>query len=312
MESAYKKYIQYSPEVENGIKSNLPLVALESTIITHGMEYPQNLNTATLVEKEIKERGAIPATIVIINGVIRIGLTEEETHEVSINKSHFEKCTTRDLPYIISKKKSGSTTVAATMYLAKLAGIDVFVTGGIGGVHFGDDWDVSADLTELSRTPVIVVCAGIKSILDINRTLEVLETYSVPVIGLKTDTFPEFYFTEGDHKVKLRLDEHKEIAELFDISIDLGLKSGVLVGVPVPKEESGDKELIKDKIRQALEKANQLKIRGPAITPFLLKEVNDLSKGKSSEANVALIRNNAIQGALISIELLKIRKNKKL
>jgi pseudouridine-5'-phosphate glycosidase len=274
------------------------------------MEYPQNYNTAISVEREIREKGAIPATIVILDGKIRIGLTEEEIHQVSKNKSHFEKCTTRDLPYIISQKKSGSTTVAATMYLAKLAGIDVFVTGGIGGVHYGDDWDVSADLTELSRTPIVVVCAGIKSILDINRTLEVLETYSVPVIGLKTDTFPEFFFTEGDHKVKIRLDSHKEIADLFDISIDLGLKSGVLVGVPVPKEESADKELVKDKIKQALYNASQLNIRGPAITPFLLREVNDLSCGKSSEANVALIRNNAIQGALISIELVNIRKKK--
>ena len=307
MESnSYSKYIKCSEEVKKALIEGKPVVALESTIITHGMEFPQNYDTAIAVEREIRNNGAIPATIVILNGEIRVGLSEDEILEISQNKEGFEKCTTRDLPFVITQKKNGSTTVAATMICASRAGIKVFVTGGIGGVHFGDDWDVSADLTELSKTPVIVVCAGVKSILDINRTLEVLETYSIPVIGFKTDLFPEFYFSDGDYKVKTRFDTHIDIAKMFDCSLNLGLKSGMLVAVPVPKEQSADKNLVQKGIKDALLKAKELNIRGPSITPFLLKEVNELTKGKSSEANVALIRNNATQGALISVELSKL------
>lgn len=291
-----------SDEIKEALIKNLPIVALESTIITHGMEYPQNCETALAVEKVIRDNGAIPATIAIIEGKIRIGLSEEEIKNISINKKTFTKCTTRDLPFITYQKKNGSTTVAATMYCANLAGIKIFATGGIGGVHFGEDWDVSADLTELGRTQVMVVCAGAKSILDINKTLEMLETLSVPVIGYNTDTFPEFYFSEGDNKISNNISSHKEIAEIFNKHIELKLPSGILVGVPVPKEFSADKELVKSRIKIALQKADELKIKGPEITPFLLKEVNELTEGKSSSSNIALIKNNAKHAALIAIE----------
>ena len=298
--------LKFSKEVKEALIQNKPVVALESTIITHGMEYPQNYETAILVENEIRENGAVPATIVIINGEVRIGLTEEEIKDVAFNKKNYEKCTTRDIPFILNKKGNGSTTVAATMFFAEKAKIKVFATGGIGGVHFGDDWDVSADLTELSRTSVMVVCAGAKSILNINKTLEVLETYSVPVIGLDTDTFPEFYFSDGDNKIKNNIKDHKSIAEVFKLHLDLGMKSGIVVGVPVPKEFSANKEVVKEKISQALKKCEELKIKGPEITPFLLKEVNDLTEGESSKSNVALIKNNSKHAALIALELSKL------
>jgi pseudouridine-5'-phosphate glycosidase len=294
-----------SEEIINALKNNLPIVALESTIITHGMEYPQNYETAIAVERVIRDNGAIPATIAIINGKIRIGFSEEEIKEIAMNKKSFCKCTTRDLPFAICQNKNGSTTVAATMYCANLAGIKIFATGGIGGVHFGEDWDVSADLTELGRTQVMVICAGAKSILDIGKTLEMLETLSVPVIGYNTDTFPEFYFSDGDNKISNNISSHKEIAHIFNKHIELKLPSGILVGVPVPKEFSADKELVKSRIKLALDKAQELKIKGPEITPFLLKEVNELTEGKSSLSNVALIKNNAKHAALIAIEFHK-------
>lgn len=309
MDTNMKKYLKYSPLVKEALDNNKPVVALESTIITHGMEYPQNYETAISVEEVIKNKGAIPATIAIIDGIINIGLTNEQIFEISKNKQSYEKCTTRDLSYIISKKKNGSTTVAATMFCAELANIKVFVTGGIGGVHYGNDWDVSADLTELSRTQICVVCAGPKAILDINRTIEVLETYSVPVVGYQTDYLPEFYFSKGDFKLKIRADEHKEIADIFKVQIDLNIKSGMLVTIPVPEEHSADKQLVKEGINKAIKKAEELNIRGHLITPFLLKEVNEITKGKSSDANIALIKNNAINGALISVELNKLINN---
>lgn len=293
----------FSEEVLNALKNNLPIVALESTIITHGMEYPQNYETAITVENVVKENGSIPATIAIIDGKINIGLSNEKIKEMAINKNKFKKCTTRDLAFSLINKENGSTTVAATMFCANKAGIKVFATGGIGGVHYGNDWDVSADLTELGRTPVIVVCAGVKSILDINRTLEVLETYSVPVIGYDTDVFPEFFFSEGDFKVKNNIKETSKIAQIYNKQIDLGLKNGMLVAVPVPKESSADKDLVKSKIKEALDKCEKLKIKGADITPFLLKEVNELTHGESSKANIALIKNNAKIASLIAVNI---------
>lgn len=293
----------FSDEVINALKNNLPIVALESTIITHGMEYPQNYETAISVENVVKENGSIPATIAIIDGKINIGLSNEKIKEMAINKNKFKKCTTRDLAFSLINKENGSTTVAATMFCANKAGIKVFATGGIGGVHYGNDWDVSADLTELGRTPVIVVCAGVKSILDINKTLEVLETYSVPVIGYDTDVFPEFFFAEGDFKVKNNIKETSKIAKIYNKQIDLGLKNGMLVAVPVPKESSADKDLVKSKIKEALEKCDKLKIKGADITPFLLKEVNELTHGESSKANIALIKNNAKIASLIAVNI---------
>lgn len=296
--------IIYSEEVSTAILNKQPIVALESTIITHGMEYPANYETAAAVEQTVRDNGAIPATIVILNGVIRIGLTNDEIKEVSQSKTNFIKCTTRDIPYALLAKLNGSTTVAATMYIANIVGIKVFVTGGIGGVHFGDDMDISADLYELSKTPVTVVCAGVKAILDIPRTLEFLETYSVPVIGYDTGKFPEFFFSEGDNNVRLNLKNDEECAKFINMTHDvLKMKCGILVAVPVPKESEANKELVKAKIGEALAKCKQLNIRGADITPFLLKEVNQLTGGESCKANIALIINNAKVGAKIAHSL---------
>jgi pseudouridine-5'-phosphate glycosidase len=300
-----KLKLKFSEEVQEAINKKKPIVALESTIITHGMQYPDNLNTAKSVEETIRSLGAVPATIVIINGHIHVGLSDEELDKVA--QSHdFIKCSTRDLPYVLLKKSNGSTTVAATMYIAHLVGIKVFVTGGIGGVHFGDEMDISADLVELSRTPVTVVCAGAKSILDIPKTLEFLETYCVPVIGFKTDKFPEFFFTEGDCDAKIRLDSASECAQFIKYTHDiLGMKNGILVAVPVPEESQADKVVVKKAISEALDNCRKKNIKGNMITPFLLKEINNLTGGESCRSNVALIINNAIHGAKICVELFK-------
>jgi pseudouridine-5'-phosphate glycosidase len=271
------------------------------------MEYPRNFETAIKVENTILENGAIPATIVILNGEIRVGLTKEEIEDISKLNKPFIKCSTRDIPYAIMKKLNGSTTVAATMYIAHLAGIKVFVTGGIGGVHYGEDMDISADLIELSRTPVTVISAGVKSILDIPKTLEFLETYSVPVITFNSDKFPEFFFSQGDCESKIRLNTTDECAEFINITHNvMKMSSGILIAVPVPEEFQADKEKVKSAINQALEKAKNEKIKGAAVTPMLLKEVNKLSGGESSISNTALIVNNAKHGAEISVKLSKL------
>ena len=304
--------IEYSEEVLKAKQSNLPIVALESTIITHGMEYPINYTTASKVEETVRQNGAVPATIVILNGKIHVGLSNEKLKEISENKSDFIKCSTRDIPYALLKKKNGSTTVAATMFISNLAGIKVFVTGGIGGVHYGNDMDISTDLVELSRTPVTVVCAGAKSILDIPRTMEFLETFSVPVVGFGCDKFPEFFFANGDCDVKIRMDSEKEIAELIDMSFNqLKMKNGILVGVPVPEEAGVDKSKIKEAIKEALNECEKLKIKGNKITPFLLKKINDLTNGESCDTNVKLIINNAKVGAGICKELFELMKEGK-
>jgi pseudouridine-5'-phosphate glycosidase len=301
--------IEYSDEVLKAKQNNLPIVALESTIITHGMEFPINYTTASKVEETVRQNGAVPATIVILKGKIHVGLSNEKLKEISENKSDFIKCSTRDIPYALLKKKNGSTTVAATMFISNLAGIKVFVTGGIGGVHYGNDMDISTDLIELSRTPVTVICAGAKSILDIPRTMEFLETYSVPVVGFGCDKFPEFFFANGDCDVKIRMDTEKEIAELIDMSFNkLKMKNGILVGVPVPEEAGVDKSKIKEAIKEALSECEKLKIKGNKITPFLLKKINDLTNGESCETNVKLIINNAKHGAKICKELYEIMK----
>ena len=301
--------IEYSEEVLKAKQSNLPIVALESTIITHGMEYPVNYTTASKVEETVRQNGAVPATIVILKGKIHVGLSNEKLKEISENKSDFIKCSTRDIPYALLKKKNGSTTVAATMFISNLAGIKVFVTGGIGGVHYGNDMDISTDLIELSRTPVTVICAGAKSILDIPRTMEFLETFSVPVVGFGCDKFPEFFFANGDCDVKIRMDSEKEIAELIDMSFNqLKMKNGILVGVPVPEEAGVDKSKIKEAIKEALNECEKLKIKGNKITPFLLKKINDLTNGESCDTNVKLIINNAMHGAKICKELYELNK----
>jgi pseudouridine-5'-phosphate glycosidase len=304
--------IEYSEEVLKAKQSNLPIVALESTIITHGMEYPINYTTASKVEETVRQNGAVPATIVILKGKIHVGLSNEKLKEISENKSDFIKCSTRDIPYALLKKKNGSTTVAATMFISNLAGIKVFVTGGIGGVHYGNDMDISTDLVELSRTPVTVICAGAKSILDIPRTMEFLETFSVPVVGFGCDKFPEFFFANGDCDVKIRMDSEKEIAELIDMSFNqLKMKNGILVGVPVPEEAGVDKSKIKEAIKEALNECEKLKIKGNKITPFLLKKINDLTNGESCDTNVKLIINNAKVGAGICKGLFELMKEGK-
>jgi pseudouridine-5'-phosphate glycosidase len=300
-----KDLLILSDEVKSALNDNKSVVALESTIITHGMDYPKNYETALLVEKAIRDNGSIPATIAILEGKIRVGLSEDEIIQMSKNKN-FIKCSTRDIPFAILKKLNGSTTVAATMFIAHLAEIKIFVTGGIGGVHFGDDMDISADLVELSRTPVTVICAGAKSILDIPRTLEFLETYSVPVIGFKTNKFPEFFFTEGDCDSKIRLDTEKECADFINITHkDLKMKNGILIACPVPENLQADKILVKNAIEQALKKAKEENVKGASVTPMLLKEINIITEGKSCESNVALILNNAAIGSRIAVEISK-------
>jgi pseudouridine-5'-phosphate glycosidase len=299
--------IKFSDEVDKALTEKLPIVALESTIITHGMEYPINYETANSVEATIRQNGATPATIVILNGVINVGLNRETLQEISKNKEGFVKCSTRDLPEVLMKKKNGSTTVAATMYIAHLVGIKIFVTGGIGGVHYGNDMDISADLYELSRTPVSVVCAGAKSILDIPRTLEFLETYNVPVVGFKTNKFPEFFFTEGDCDAKLRLDSEAECAEFINYTHNiLNMSCGIIFGNPVPEDKQANKILVKKAIEDALKQANEKGIKGSAITPFLLKSINELTGGESCKSNIALILNNAKMGARLCVELFKL------
>lgn len=300
--------IVYSQEVLDAKSKNLPIVALESTIITHGMEYPVNYTTAKKVEETIRQNGAVPATIVILNGIVHVGMDDATLKHISEFKNDFIKCSTRDIPYALLKKKNGSTTVAATMFVAHVAGIKVFVTGGIGGVHYGNSMDISGDLIELSRTPVTVVCAGAKSILDIPRTLEYLETFSVPVIGHHCDKFPEFFFAEGDCDVKIRLDTDKEIAEFVDMTFNkLKMKSGILVAVPVSEKAGCDKTEIKEAVTKALKECDEQGIKGNKITPFLLKRINELTQGHSCETNVELVLNNAKHGAQICKELYAIK-----
>ena len=300
--------IIYSPEIIQAKKEGKPIVALESTIITHGMEYPENHKTATKLEETIKSEGAVPATICILQGKIHVGLDKETVLDISKNKTGFIKCSTRDIPYALMAKKNGSTTVAATMWIAHRAGIKVFVTGGIGGVHYGNDMDISGDLIELSRTPVTVICAGAKSILDVPRTLEFLETYNVPVIGFNCDKFPEFFFANGENDVKVRLNTEKEVAEFIHMTHDkLKMKCGILVAVPVPEEAGCDKTAIKKAISEALEDCKKDNVKGNKITPYLLKKVNDLTGGASCDTNIKLVVNNAVKGARICKALFEIK-----
>lgn len=253
------------------------------------MEYPTNFNTALEVEDIIRKEGAIPATIAIIKGIIKIGLTKEEIEYLSKNGRTAKKCSRRDIASILQKKLDGSTTVAATMYLANKAGLKIFVTGGIGGVHRGAEttFDISADLTELGQTPVAVVCAGAKSILDIGKTLEFLETQGVAVVGYKTDKFPEFFTSDSGFFVSNKIDNEKEGAELIKISFDeLKLKNGIIVAVPIPKEQEADGIKIKEAVGKALQEAEKLNVKGAEITPFLLKRINEITEGESSKSSI--------------------------
>lgn len=298
------EYIKINPEVEYAIKHNMPVVALESTIISHGMPYPKNLETALNCEKIIRDEGAIPATIAIIKGVICIGLSKDEIEYIAKEGENVVKTSRRDIPVIVSKKLNGATTVAATMYLASLAGIHVFATGGIGGVHRDgqNSMDISADLDELATTNVAVVCAGAKAILDLGRTLEYLETKGVPVIGYKTTTLPAFYTKDSAFKVNYEMDSPKEIADMLKAKWDLGLKGGVLITNPIPNEYSMDSAYIEENINEAIKEMNDLHIIGKEQTPFLLAKMVKLTGGNTLEANIKLVYNNALLAALIAKE----------
>jgi pseudouridylate synthase len=299
-----KDVLVFSEEVAKAMKENKPVVALESTIISHGMPYPQNVETAKEVEQLIRENGAVPATIAILDGKIKIGVNEEELEFLGTNKE-IEKVSRRDLPYVIAMKKHGATTVAATMICASMAGIKVFATGGIGGVHRGAErtMDISADLQELAHTNVAVVCAGAKSILDLGLTLEYLETNGVPVIGYGTDILPAFYSSTSPFKVNYRIDTPEEIAKLIATKWELGLNGGLIIANPIPKEEELEESYINSIIEEALKEAEEKQIAGKAVTPFLLDKVKTLTGGKSLEANIALVKNNAALAAKIAVSL---------
>lgn len=300
-----EKWLEFSEEVLEAKKTGKPIVALESTIISHGMPYPQNVQTAREVEGIIRASGAVPATIAILAGKIKIGLSDQELEYLGQSRK-VEKTSRRDLPYLLALKKDGATTVAATMICAELAGIQVFVTGGIGGVHREAEvtMDISADLQELANTNVAVVCAGAKSILDLGLTLEYLETHGVPVVGFGTDTLPAFYTRTSPYKVNFRLDSAEEVAELVRTKWELGLNGGVVVANPIPEEHAMEETLMNQVIEMALQEAKEKQIEGKQVTPFLLAKVKELTDGKSLEANIALIKNNARVGAQIALSLI--------
>lgn len=301
------KYIDINKEVMHALEHNKPIIALESTIISHGMPYPQNMKTALGLENIVKQNGAVPATIAIINGRIKIGLTHDQIEFLSTSNDVI-KVSRRDIPYIIAMKKNGATTVSSTMIFAAMCGIKVFATGGIGGVHRGAEktLDISADLTELSNTSVAVVCAGIKSILDIGLTLEKLETLGVPVLGYKTEDFPAFYLRSSGYKADFQVDTPNQCAEILKAKWDLGLKGGIVIGNPIPKKFEVNREVINSAIETALEEAEKLKITGKKVTPFLLSKVKELTDGESLEANIALANNNADLAAKIAVEYNKL------
>lgn len=298
------QWIVYSEEVQHAKENHLPIVALESTIISHGMPYPQNVETALAVEEIIRENGAVPATIAILDGKIKIGLSREEI-EFLAKADDVAKASRRDLPYLIMKQKHGATTVAATMICADLAGIEVFATGGIGGVHRGaqETMDISADLQELAQTNVAVVCAGAKSILDLGLTLEYLETNGVPVLGFQTDTLPAFYTRTSPHKVDYRVDTVEEAANLIETKWTLRLNGGVVIANPVPEEASMDEQFINGIIEKALAEAKEAGIHGKEVTPFLLSRVKELTDGQSLVTNIALVKHNAKIAAGIAREM---------
>ena len=300
----YNDYLDVNPEVAKALEEGHPVVALESTIIAHGMPYPKNVETAIAVEEVIRKNGAVPATIGILGGRIKIGLTKEEI-EYMAHASNVLKVSRRDLPLVISKKMDGATTVAGTMIAAHMAGIKIFVTGGIGGVHrgAGESFDISADLEELKMTDVTVVCAGAKAILDIPATLEYLETSGVPVIAYGTDEIPAFYSRKSGEKANCRLDTPVVIGELFSMKSELGLKGGVLVTCPIPEEDEIPAEEIGEVIDQAIKEAEEKGIKGKESTPFLLSKVKDLTEGRSLEANIKLVLNNADIGSKIACNI---------
>lgn len=303
-----EKYLDVAPEVLEAVKNNKPVVALESTIISHGMPYPKNVETALEVEKIIRDNGAVPATIAIINGRLKAGLSKEEIEYLGKSGHNVTKVSRRDLPIIVAKKMDGATTVATTMIIAAMAGIKIFATGGIGGVHRGAQktFDISADLDELSMTPVTVVCAGAKAILDLPLTLEYLETKGVPVLGFKTKELPAFYTRKSGLGVDYEIDTEKELAEAIYVKSELGMKGGMLVTNPIPEEYSMDEKVINKAIDEAIAEAEAKGIKGKETTPFLLAKVKDITGGDSLESNIRLVYNNAAVAARTAVELSKL------
>ena len=298
----YSDYLDIHPDVEKAIKNKEPVVALESTIISHGMPYPKNVETALMVEDTVRSNKAVPATIAIINGRLKVGLTNEEIEFLATNEE-VKKVSRRDLPITVAQKLSGSTTVASTMIIASLAKIAVFATGGIGGVHRGAEntLDISADLEELANTNVCVVCAGAKAILDIGLTLEYLETKGVPVIGYKTSELPAFYSSESGFDVDYKIDSALEIAEILKTKWSLSIDGGVLVTNPIPVAFELESSIMNEAINEAIIEANNENISGKEITPYLLSKVNELTEGKSLVANIKLIQNNANLASKIAL-----------
>ena len=305
--SNLQDFLVKSDEVKKALAENRPVVALESTIISHGMPYPQNVETALKVEQIIRDNGATPATIAIIGGKMRAGLSADEIDYLGKKGRDVAKVSRRDLPVIVAEKKDGATTVTTTMMIAHMAGIDVFATGGIGGVHRGAEttMDISADLEELAQTPVMVICAGAKSILDLGLTLEYLETKGVPVLGYQTEELPAFYTRKSGFNVDYRVDSPAELAEIFTTQRKIGEKGGLLVTNPIPEQHAMDKQVIDAAIEKALAEAEEKGIHGKDSTPFLLAKVAEITDNNSLKSNIQLVFNNVALGAKVATEVCK-------
>ncbi|MGD9781940.1 MAG: pseudouridine-5'-phosphate glycosidase [Kiritimatiellia bacterium] len=297
-----KKILQFHPDVRNALENHRPVVALESTLITHGLPYPVNQEVASGMEKAVRDAGAVPATIAVLKGQITVGLTPDQLAYLA-RAQNVRKCSRRDFPIVLAQKGDGATTVAGTMIVAHLAGIRVFATGGIGGVHRGHPFDVSADLMELAQTPVAVVCAGAKAILDLPLTLETLETHGVPVVGYQCSTFPAFYTRDSGLPLDVRCDTAEEVAAILRARETLGFPTGTLIATPVPAEHELPAAVAEKAIAQALQEAEARGVRGKEVTPFLLARVSELTHEESRTANVALLENNARVAARIACAL---------
>ena len=299
-----KSTLDITTKVAAALDAGKPVVALESTIISHGMPYPKNVETAAAVEDAVRDAGATPATIAILGGHLKVGLLADEIQYLGKKGAQVIKCSRRDLPFVMARKQDGATTVAATMIIAAMAGIRVFATGGIGGVHRGaeETMDISADLEELASTDVAVVCAGIKSVLDIGRTLEYLETHGVPVAGFQTDTLPAFYTRDSGFAVDYRVDTAAEVAAAMHIKWASGLRGGIVIAVPIPEEHALDEDEINGVIDEAIAEMQARKITGKETTPFLLARIAERTAGRSLEANIELVKNNARVAGEIAAE----------
>ncbi len=303
------KYLSITPEIEEALNNGTPVVALESTILSHGMPYPENVEFAHKVEEVIRAEGAIPATMAVMNGKLKVGLNSEEL-EIMCKAENVGKMSRRDIPVYLATGKTGATTVATTMLIASLAGIRVFATGGIGGVHRGGEntMDISADLQEFANTPVAVVTAGAKQILDIGRTLEYLETFGVPVLGFRTDEFPAFYCRTSGYKLDYCCQDEEEVARIMNTKWDLGMKGGLVIGNPIPEEYALDFNEMEAVINKAIKLADEKGIRGKNITPFLLAMIKDMTNGVAFASNVQLALNNAKVAARIAVQYQKLQE----